>query len=310
MMRAASPPREEISMDTTMPDLHGRVFVVTGATSGIGRETARELAARGATLALVIRDRARGEALRREIGGDVHLVVADLASMAEVSRAATELCGRFPAIHVLVNNAGAIFGDRELTADGFERTFALNHLAYFLLTSLLGEPLRRAAPSRVVNVSSAAHQMGKIRFDDLQLARGYSPFRAYAQSKLANILFTRELARRLEGTGVTANCLHPGTIGSNFGQSGSKAFAFLARLGRPLLAGPRKGARTTLYLATSPEVERVTGEYFVRCRVARPSRAARDPETARRLWEASEALCQAALEARGVAAEARPAASG
>jgi retinol dehydrogenase-12 len=275
--------------------LTGRVCVVTGASSGIGKETARQLARRGATVVMICRDRERGLAAQAEVGREAscppRLLLADLLSFAEIRRVATEVRALFPALHVLVNNAGAIFGHRELTVDGQERTFALNHLAYFLLTGELLDALRRGAPARVVNVASAAHRVGSIHFADLSLARCYTPFRAYSQSKLANILFTRELARRLEGSGVTANCLHPGTIATNFGQSGSRPFALLVRLARPFLPGPVRGAETSVHLAASPEGARVTGQYFVRCRVATPSRRARDPELARRLWEVSEEIC-------------------
>ena len=275
--------------------LRGRVCVVTGASSGIGKETARGLARLGATVAMICRDRERGLAAQAEIGREApvppELFLADLSSLAEVRRVAAEIRDRFAAVHVLVNNAGGIFGRRELTVDGHERTFALNHLAYFLLTHELLDALKRGAPARVVSVASAAHRVGTLDFDDLGLARRYAPFRAYGRSKLANILFTRELARRLAGTGVTANCLHPGTIASNFGRSGSRAFAFLVRLGRPFLLGTVRGARTSLYLAASPEAAQVTGQYFVRCRLTQPSRRARDPELARRLWELSADIC-------------------
>jgi NAD(P)-dependent dehydrogenase (short-subunit alcohol dehydrogenase family) len=210
-----------------------------------------------------------------------------------VRRAAAQIAalGR---LHVLVNNAGAIFGERELTVDGYERTFALNHLAYFLMTVDLLEVLRRSAPARVVNVSSEAHRMGRIDFADLHLERGYSQFGAYARSKLANVLFTRELARRLQGSGVTANSLHPGTIGSGFGRSGSAFFRTLVALGRPFLARPETGARTPVYLASSPDVEGVNGEYFVRERARRPSAAALDDAAAARLWAESERLVETA----------------
>lgn len=280
-------------------EMKGKVCVVTGATTGIGRETARGLAAAGATVVLLGRDGARAEDARADLTAttgneNLHVALADLASLAEVRRVGAELRARFPVVHVLVNNAGAIFGSREETVDGFERTFAVNHLAYFLLTHELLRSLRAGGPARIVNVSSAAHKIGKLHWDDLQLTQGYAQFKAYSQSKLANILFTRELARRLQGSGITANSLHPGTIASNFGKSGSRFFAWLVRLARVFLIGPVRGARTSLYLATAPELAGVTGEYFQRCKRAKTTKSAKNDEDAARLWKLSEAMCQVA----------------
>ena len=280
-------------------DLRGRTCVVTGATTGIGKETARGLAVRGAEVVLIGRDPKRSEAARAELAASapeakLHVLLADLSSLADVRRLGTEVAARFPRIDVLVNNAGAIFGERGLTVDGHERTFALNHLAYFLLTETLRETLVRSAAARVVNVSSAAHKIGRMHWDDFGLLHGYTQLKSYAQSKLANILHTRALSRRLAGTGVTANCLHPGTIASNFGQSGSSFFAWLARIGRPFLRSAEGGARTSIFLSASPDVKDVTGEYFVRCKVTRPSQRARSDEDGEQLWALSEALCDKA----------------
>ena len=279
--------------------LAGKRCVVTGGTDGIGLVTARELARRGAAVVVVGRDRAKGERVVREIraatGSDaVSLAVADLSVQREVRALAAELLDRAPRLDVLVNNAGAVFGERALTEDGIERTLALNHLAYFLLTGLLMPALRRAASvageARVVSVSSDAHRRARLDPEDLQLARGYSGWRAYANSKLANVLHCYELARRLGAGGVTANCLHPGVVRTRFGRSGSPAIDVFYRLAAPFLASAERGARTPIHLASSPEVAGVTGRYFARERPVRSSRESYDPELARRLWEASERL--------------------
>jgi NAD(P)-dependent dehydrogenase (short-subunit alcohol dehydrogenase family) len=279
--------------------LDGTTALVTGATNGIGRVTARELARRGARVLFVARDRARGEATAAEIreasgGRPPDLLVADLSSQREVRRLAQEVRDRTPRLDLLVNNAGAIFEERKLSADGLEMTFALNHLAYFLLTLELLPLVAAGSASRIVNVSSVAHVRGAIDFDDLQGERGYSMWRAYQQSKLANVLFTRELARRLGarpgGRGVTTNALHPGAIASGFGRNGRGFFSRLVAVGAPFLASPERGARTTLHVATAPELAGVTGRYFSGCREKTPSKAAQDDAAALRLWQVSEKL--------------------
>jgi NAD(P)-dependent dehydrogenase (short-subunit alcohol dehydrogenase family) len=275
--------------------LDGKTAIVTGATNGIGRVTARELARMGARTLLVARDRARGESAAAEIrescGGRVaEVLVADLSSQSEVRRLAREVRERVPRLDLLVNNAGAIFAEREVSADGLEMTFALNHLGYFLLTLELLPLLERAPGARIVNVASTAHERGTIDFGDLQGERAYGMWKAYQQSKLANVLFTRELARRLGGRGVTANALHPGVFASGFGRNGRGFFSRLVMLGAPFLSSPEKGARTTLHVATSPELGGVTGRYFSDCREKIPSKAARDDQAALRLWQVSEEL--------------------
>lgn len=275
--------------------LDGKTALVTGATNGIGRVTVKELARRGARVLLVARDRARGEATAVEIrevsGGRVpDLLVADLSSQSEVRRLAQEVRELTPRLDILVNNAGAIFDERKLSADGLEMTFALNHLAYFLLTLELLPLLEEGSMSRIVNVSSVAHERGSIDFEDLQGERAYSMWRAYQQSKLANVIFTRELARRLGVRGVTTNALHPGVIASGFGRNGRGFFSRLVALGAPFLSSPERGARTTLHVATAPELAGVTGRYFSDCREKTPSRAARDDDAALRLWQISEKL--------------------
>ena len=282
-----------------MSTMRGKRCLVTGATAGIGRETARALARQGAGVVLVARDRARGEAVLAELaalgGGEPELLVGDLALQRDVRRIAGEFLRRHARLDVLVNNAGAIFAERELTAEGVERTFAVNHLAYFLLTGLLRPALEAAPSARVVSVSSDAHRAARrFDFDDVQGERRYIAFGAYAQSKLANILFTYELARRLAGTRVTANCLHPGVIRSGFGRNNRGLTGFLFAVGAPFMASPARGAATTIYLASSPDVEGVTGRYFRRRRPARSSSASNDPDAARRLWELSEAMTRPA----------------
>ena len=274
--------------------LEGKRILVTGATNGVGRAAARELVRRGATAWIVARDRRRGEEtldeLRRAGGAAPALFVADLSSQAEVRRLAEEVKARTDRVDVLLNNAGAIFLERRLSPEGIELTFALNHLGYFLLTALLLPLLRAAGPSRVVNVSSEAHRRAHIDFDDLQGAGRYSGWRAYGQSKLANVLFTRELARRLEGTGVTANALHPGVVATGFGRNNPGLRGAVFALAAPLLLSPERGARTSVHVATSPDLAGVTGRYFAGPRERSPSAEARDDAVARRLWETSERM--------------------
>ncbi len=277
----------------------GRVAVVTGANSGIGEETARALARQGATVVLACRNRDRAAAtaaaLRADTGAaEVHTVVCDLADLASVRAAADELLGRFDRLDVLVNNAGGILAPRRTTAQGFEATFGVNHLGHVALTLWLLDRITASAPSRIVNVSSLAHwaAVRGMRFDDLQSERRYRAFDAYARSKLANIHFTRELARRLEGTGVTANAVHPGPVRSGFGMDGDLAglFGVGNRLIRPFEISPAAGAATSVYVATAPELAAVTGGYFARCRPARLAPWARSESDARRLWDESRRL--------------------
>ena len=277
-----------------MPDaMLGKTCLVTGATLGIGRETALGLARIGARVVIVGRDYTRtreaAAQIAREAGaGDVDYLVADLSSQSEVRRLAEAFGGKYPKLDVLVNNAGAVFTRRETTADGIERTWALNHLAEFLLTWLLLERLRAGAPARVVNVASAAHTSGRINFDDLQGDKKYSGIGAYAQAKLANIMFTYALARRLEGSGVTANCLHPGVVATGFGHNTPGLMSTLLKLARPLLITPQKGAATSIYLASSPDVANVSGKYFAKCKPLAASKLSRDTAAQERLWDVSE----------------------
>ena len=250
--------------------MQDKVCLVTGANSGIGRVAALGLAERGATVVLVCRNEERGgpvlEEIRRNGRGSAELLVADLASQRQVRAVAAAFLARFDRLDVLINNAGvAGWGTRLVTEDGLERTFAVNHLAPFLLTALLSDRLKASAPARVVTVSSAAHRNYALHFDDLQGERRYSAFGAYSRSKLANILFTYELARRLEGTGVTANCLHPGVVATGIFRNLPRWMRMV--FVRPLALSPEKGADTMLYLAAAPEVAGVSGHYFVRRKV-------------------------------------------
>ena len=252
---------------TTTDLIAGKVCIVTGANSGIGLVTSRQLAILGATVVMVCRDRRKGEKAleetrRRSGSGSVELMFCDMGSLASVRSLAAEFEKKHDALHVLVNNAGLANVRRSVTSDGFETTLQVNYLAPFLLTNLLLGLLKRSAPARIVNVSSIGHYGGHIDLDDLQLERNYRVMKAYSQSKLALVLFTYELARRLEGTGVTANCLHPGAVATNIWGRPLGPFSFLGRLSRLFLISPEKGAKTSVYLVTSKAVEGVTGKYF------------------------------------------------
>ena len=276
-----------------------RVAVVTGANSGIGKETAVGLAGQGFTTVLACRDHGRAataadEVRERSGSSDVHVVGLDLSDLASVEKCAGEIAGGFERIDGLVNNAGGISSTRQVTAQGFEQTFGVNHLGPYFLTRLLLGRMRASAPSRIVNVSSFGHHFAALgmRFDDLQTERGYVALEAYGRSKLANVLFTRELARRLQGTGVTANALHPGPVRSGFGMDGDlQGISGLGnRIIRRFEISARAGARTSLHLATAPEVSEHTGGYWVRCKPGHMSRQARSARAAEKLWQVSEDL--------------------
>jgi retinol dehydrogenase 14 len=272
----------------------GRVCVVTGANRGIGRASAQALVELGANVLLVCRRQRDGEEASRAMASrgaePPEVVAADLSSQASIREAAARIRERHPELHVLVNNAGVFTHRRELTVDGLERQFAVNHLAYFFLTNLLLDRLKAGAPSRIVSVSSGAHAGAALDFDDLQGERSYDGNLAYSRSKLANILFTYELARRLQGTGVTANCLHPGVIATKLLADYMGVPMAGGALARTFGAKPEKGAETIVYLASSPEVEGVSGRYYVNKKPVASSRESYDEAAARRLWEASERL--------------------
>ncbi|HEY0604776.1 MAG TPA: SDR family oxidoreductase [Herpetosiphonaceae bacterium] len=279
--------------------MQDKLIMVTGATDGIGKETALGLARMGAHVIVVgrtpVKIAATVEQIKAESGnGQIDSMQADFSSLAQIRQLAKTFYQRYDHLDVLVNNAGGVFGSRSETADGFEWTFGVNHLAPFLLTNLLLPALqvaaRRSGSARVVTVSSAAHMMSKLNFDDLQNQRRYSGFRAYAQSKLANLLFTYELARRLKGTGITANALHPGGVASNFGRGQPGLFSKLVGFAMSFGITPEQGAQTSIYMASSPEVAGVTGTYFNKQKPARSSPASHDAAAAAQLWQISEQL--------------------
>lgn len=285
--------------------LEGKTCLITGATQGIGRVAARELARLGPRLLLVARDSKRGSELvdeiKKESGNpNIELYLADLSKQADIRRLAAEVLAKHSKLDLLLNNAGAMFTTRQLTADGYETTFALNHLGYFLLTELLLDTLKRTAAetgeARIVNVASNAHNGVKgLDFDDLMSERGYSAFKVYSRSKFANILFTYELDRRLKASGargLTVNCLHPGFVASGFGHNNGPLMSLAMKIASPFALSPEEGAKTMIYLCTSPEVSGVSGKYFAKSREARSNRYTHDEAAARRLWEASEKLVQ------------------
>jgi NAD(P)-dependent dehydrogenase (short-subunit alcohol dehydrogenase family) len=284
-----------VAARTPLADMTGRVCVVTGATRGIGRATAQRLAELGATLVLVCRRGEDGERVASALAESrraprASVVTADLSSQRSIREVADVIRDRHPRLHVLVNNAGVIPPARETTVDGLEMQFAVNHLAYFLLTNLLLDRLAAGAPSRVVSVSSGAHQGGTIDFADLQSERRYDPVRVYGRTKLANVLFTYELARRVRAAGITANCLHPGVVATKLLADHMKTPMVDAAIASTFGESPEQGSETSVYLAASPEVEGVSGRYFVDCKETRSSPASYDERLQRRLWEESERL--------------------
>ena len=277
--------------------MQDKICLITGANAGIGQQTALELAQLGATVVIVARDPQRGETARAAIAAAtgntrVDLLQADFAVPDSIRAMTAAFAARYDRLDVLVNNAGVYLTGREETAEGLERTFAVNHLGYFMTTLLLWDSLLAAPAARVINLSSDAHRQAKINFDDLQNKRKYAGFRAYGPSKLANVLFTRELARRLEGTGVTANCFHPGWVASGFALNNGGVIAKLLSVVAPVLArSPEQGADTLIWLATSAEAAPHTGEYFANRAVRRTAQRGQDAALAARLWELSERLC-------------------
>jgi NAD(P)-dependent dehydrogenase (short-subunit alcohol dehydrogenase family) len=275
-----------------MMTMQGKICLITGGTNGIGKATAQALAQMGATVVIVGRNAVKTAQVVEEIRAasgnkNVDFLLADLSSQQDIRRLADEFKRKYPQLHVLLNNAGAVFMRRQLSVDGIEMTFALNHLAYFLLTNLLLDTLKASAPARIINVSSDAHTSGKIEFDNLQGERSYGP-KAYSNSKLANILFTVELARRLEGTGVSVNALHPGFVATGFGKNNPGLLMKIIRAAVPFIArSPEKGAETSIHLAFSPSGESMTGKYFYDSQVIPAAPQATDMAVARKLWDIS-----------------------
>ncbi len=282
------------------------VILVTGANSGMGKAAALELAKTGGRVVMLCRDKKRGEEAWAEVralsgNSPVELMLCDLGCLADIRRFCEEFKNRFDTLSVLVNNAGVILPGRHMTKDGFELQFGVNHLGHFLLTNLLLDTIVKSTPARIINVASGAHKVGRIYFDDVNLEKNYTVVRAYAQSKLANILFTYELARRLEGTGIAVNCLHPGAVATNMGVNRETGFGkLITGMLKPFFQTSEQGAETAVYLATSPEIEGVTGKYFYRRKPIKSSRSSYDLEDAKRLWDLSVRMTDLKADARKI----------
>ena len=282
-------------MEPSKVDMTGKVCLITGGNSGIGKATALALAKLNASVVIVSRNKDKGEATIIEIKSksgnrNVDAMTADLSSQDSVRELAHDFKGRYKKLHVLINNAGIFLPKRIQTVDGLETTFVTNHLGHFLLTNLLLDVLKANAPSRIINITSSAHRGTEMNFDDLQAEKKYSGYHAYSQSKLANVLFTYQLAKRLEGTGITVNCLHPGVVRTGFGKDVTGLMSILVRVGSPFMMSPEKSARATIYLATSPELEGVTGKHFSRGKEEKSSTESYDAASAERLWRLSAEL--------------------
>lgn len=273
-----------------------KTILITGASSGIGKATALKLAKLGAHIILMARNQERGKAAVNEIKNDsmnpnIDLAICDLGSFSSIRAFSEQFHQKYDRLDVLINNAGLINKHREVTSDGFEQQFGINYLGHFLLTHLLLDLLKKSAPSRIINISSLAHRFGRIHLEDLQLEEGYGPFKAYAQSKLANVLFTRTLAEKLNGDGVTVNVVHPGTVSTRFGfNRNTYKPTVLNRLMKLVSLSKEKGANTPVYLATHPAIEKITGQYFARKKIKKPGKDSRDPELAQKLWKISSQL--------------------
>jgi NAD(P)-dependent dehydrogenase (short-subunit alcohol dehydrogenase family) len=282
-------------LEDSKVDMTGKTCLITGGNSGIGKATALSLAKLDATVVIVSRDKDKGEAALLEIrtrsgNKNIDAMVADLSSQDSVRELAHDFKARYKKLHVLINNAGIFLPKRIPTVDGLEATFATNHLGHFLLTNLLLDVLKASAPSRIINLTSSAHRGTEIDFEDLQGEKKYRGYHAYSQSKLANILFTYQLAKQLEGTGVTVNCLHPGVVRTGFGKDQGGLMSVLVRVGSPFMISPDRAAKAAIYLATLPELEGVTGKFFSRGKEARSSTQSYDATSAERLWKVSAEL--------------------
>lgn len=276
--------------------MNNKLCVITGANSGIGFETAKALARKGAYLVMVCRNEDKAESARQEIieetsNPGIDIVLCDFAIQAEIRKAAEEIKKNYKKVDVLINNHGFLASERQDTVDGLEETFAVNHIGYFMFTNLLLDMVKAADQGRIISVASEAHRAGEFDPENIQLDNNFTPWKAYGNSKLFNILFTRELANQLVDTNVTANCLHPGVVATNFAQSGSWIMRTLFTIGKPFFISPKKGAETSIYLATSDKVKEVNGAYFRNKKVATPSKDARDDEAAKQLWDMSRKLC-------------------
>jgi NAD(P)-dependent dehydrogenase (short-subunit alcohol dehydrogenase family) len=283
------------ALEESKVDMTDKTCLITGANSGIGKASALGLAKLNASVVIVSRDKDKGEAALLEIRArsgnkDVDSMVGDLSSQDSVRELAHDFRARYKRLHVLINNAGIFLPRRVPTVDGLETTFATNHLGHFLLTNLLLDVLKSSAPSRIINLTSSAHYGTEIDFDDLEGEKKYSGYRAYSQSKLANVLFTYELAKRLDGTGVTVNCLHPGLVRTGFGKDQSGLMSVLVRAGSPFMMSPDRAAKAAIYLATSPELEGVTGKFFSKGKERKSSEQSYDVASADRLWRISAEL--------------------
>src|SRR2546428_5176792 len=283
---------ENVPDRTTMKD---KVVMITGANSGIGKAATLALAKMGATIVMVARNAEKGEAARSEIiresqNNSIDLLLADLSSLESVRQLATEFQKKYPKLHILINNAGLFNQRRHVTTDGYENTFATNYLAAFLLTNLQLEQLKASAPSRIINVSSVGHYKGHINFDDLNLEKEYGGWKAYGQSKLALVLFTHELAKKLQGTGVTVNAVHPGTVATNIWTRPFGPVGFIMALPKLFMTSPEKGAETIVYLASSPDAKGLNGEYVEKLKVKKSSDESYNEEIAQRLWDVSAKL--------------------
>ncbi|MBO6584640.1 MAG: SDR family oxidoreductase [Gracilimonas sp.] len=276
--------------------MNNKLCVITGANSGIGFETTKALAKKGAYIVMVCRNEDKAVEARQQIidqtsNPGIDIVLCDFAIQSEIRDAAEKIKADYDKVDVLINNHGFLASDREETVDGLEKTFAVNHIGYFLFTNLLLDHIKASDYARIISVASEAHRRGEFDPENLQLSEAYKPIKAYGNSKLFNILFTKELAHRLVDSHVTANCLHPGVIASNFANSASWIMKTLFTIGKPFMASSRKGAQTSIYLAASADVENVNGAYFKNKKAATPSKTARDADAARELWKMSEKLC-------------------
>ena len=285
----------ELKMEQPQDSMNGKIVLITGATSGIGRVTAFGLARKGAMLILVGRNNEKLDRVANEIevetgNNQIDKMLCDLTSMQSVRKLASEIRMKYKKLDVMINNAGEIINERRTTVDGFEYTLGLDHLSHFLLTMLLLDIIKASAPSRIINVSSMAHTFGHIDFDDFMSEKKYTAGKAYGQAKLANVLFTYELARRLQGTGVTVNCLHPGGVRTNFGKEMKGAWRIFIWIGRPFLISAKKGAETSIYLASSPDVATISGKYFAKKKAKESSKESYDESVANRLFEVSAKL--------------------